>query len=333
MRFMKVFLLSLGLVSLLIGCDGSGSSSDSSGDAPVTVSVTADYTGTSSSVDTEGRSRVPRPYFSTCLTSSYESAGVVAGLDCDSDGGVVAYESPTEFTVAIKRLSLVKTDNTKVDLIADTGTLAESEVINLANPVTLDISTIPQGTYKSLYTEFYYYDLTMELYDTADAKIRIYVSDDDFPAEGNLGNHQGDVKLDDDGDGNYDFVRAGALWQTGFLDTVRPAEIGGAAPDDSETGHDRGLYGDEGIWDTEEFMQGADQDIFLEYTSFDSNVTVGSTGGTITITFDLVDTWFYEDFNDNGKFEPCVATQSNEACSAVAEWTPVAPGVNFSFTE
>jgi len=334
------FLVLIAACSLaLYACGGGGGSSSSSlpadsdsTDAPVDVTVTADYSDSSFSGDDDSRSYISRPYYTFCLTSSYDIAGVVAGSDCDSDGGVVAYETPSDFSIAIKRLSLVKSDNTKVDLIADTGTLAESEVLDLSNPVTLDVSSIPQGTYTRLYAEFYYYDMTMELYDSAAEKIRLYLSDDDFPSEGSLGNHQGDVKLDD-GSGNFGFVPAGDLWITALTDAIRPADIGGAASDDSETGHDRGLYGNDNLWNQDDFMQGADQDIFVVDQSFGAAVTVGSLGGSITISFDLIDTWFYEDFNSNGKFEPCVATQPNEACAAGSEWTPLFPGINFSFAE
>jgi len=317
-------------ITLLIAACGGGSSSGGTDtptvnegeNAAVTVTMQADY-GSDAVAE---RSSVPS-LMTACMGTVTDSPGYVAGTDCDSDGGVVAYLDPSGFKVAIKRLSLIKDDDTYVDLIADTGRLVDSVVVDLSSPVQLDVSELPQGVYTSYYAEFYYYDLTMDIYGEEE-ELRIFVSDDDFLSEGNVGNHQGDVKLLDSSD-NFGFVRAGAMWIDGLLDYVRPAEIGGAAGADPETNHDRGLYGDNGLWNSTAFMQGTDQDIFVATQT--GGFTITSDGGEVTITFDLDDTWFFEDFDNDGEFEPCNDDTGDEACSDGAEWTPVFPGVAVSF--
>lgn len=312
-------------VMFLTACGGGGSSSNDQApvvitgdDAAVTIMMRADYG--------DGRSSVPS-VLTECTSALYDSDGYVAGTDCDSDGGVVAYLDPTGFKVALKRLALVMSDSTYVDLIADTGTLADSVVLDLANPVQLDVSSIPQGTYTSFYVEFYYYDLAMGLYGET-KEMRIYLSDDDFPAEGNLGNHQGDLRMKD-ASNVFGFVFPGVAWTDANLVYTRPGGVIGASTPDPETGHYRGLYGNDDLWNAAPFMQGADKDIFAVQDILNmTGVTVGSTGGTMTVTFDLTESWFFEDFNANGLFEPCI-NDSAEGCGG--EWTPVFPGINFSF--
>jgi len=327
-----IILIIIASISLLITACGGGSSSGTTDtptvnegeNAAVTVTMEAEYGSDSVS---DSRSMVPS-VLTTCFDTTTDGAGYVPGIDCDSDGGVVAYLDPSNFKVAIKRLAFVMSDNTYVDLIPDTGILSDSVVVDLANPVTLDISEIPQGTYNSFYAELYYYEITMNIYGV-EQQVRVYLSDDDFASEGSLGNHQGDIKLMDSSD-TFKFVHAGSMWQDGLLDTVRPSVMGGASTADPETGHDRGLYGTDELWNTDPlFMQGADQDIFIANETLSmTGITVGSEGTSVTITFDMNDTWFFEDFNANGDFEPCIGL---EACAGGAEWTPVFPGINFTF--
>jgi len=325
MRIGRLLLMLAVSTVLLSACGGGGSSSTAApavddGNAPVTITMEADYG--------QGRSIIPT-LMTVCTDTTSDGPGFVAGTDCDGDGGVVAYADPSSFKVAIKRLALVMNDSTMVDLIADTGTLADSVVVDLDSPVQLAVSEIPQGTYTAFYAEFYYYDITMPLY-SANQLLRVYLSDDDFPAEGSLGNHQGDIKLLDGSD-VFGFVHAGVAWQDGLLDYVRPAVMGGASTADAETGHDRGLYGNDELWNGSAFMQGADQDIFVANDIISmTGVTIGSGGKDITISFDLADTWFFEDYNSNGIFEPCI-NDSEEGCGG--EWTPVFPGISFSFSD
>lgn len=322
----KIRLLALAVLSaaFLYSCGGGGSSSGGSStvvegeNTDVTVTMQADYG--------DARSIIPIYFDETdCADGAdSDSPGFEAGTDCDGDSGEVAYLTPTGFKVAIKRLALVMSDETLVDLIADTGTLAASQVIDLENPVLLDISEIPQGSYTGYYAEFYYYDMTMGLYDADDAQLRIYLSDDDFADEGSLGHHQGDIMLRDSSDA-YQFVPGGMEWIEANLMAARGSTVG-ASGADPDTGHLRGLYGDADLWDNN---PGAEDDIFVANDILSmTGVSVGSGGGEITITFDLTNTWYFEDFNSNGQFDPCTGI---EACDDDSEWSPIFPGVNFDF--
>lgn len=349
MKLFNVFMVAL-LLSFY-GCGGGGSSSDDSDSggtggaptdsskAPVSVKVQANY-GSSS----KGRSAIPI-IFNSCNNPNAKTDSITyaEGLDCDKDGGVIKYIDPSSFSIAIKRLAFKTSKGEMIDLIADKGSLKDSEVLNLQHPVELSVDSVPVADYTSVYAEFYYYDLTMKLY-SSDKQIRIYLSDDNFPSEGNLGHHQGDVLLLADAPsqsgvkaGEYGFVLPGQQWISQLLVPKRSGDfngdgnanefIKGASSADSETGHERGLYGDDTMWNASNFKQGANQDIFI-LDSILPEIKVEPTGGTFTISFDLNDTWFFEDFNGNGVFEPCIA---DEACADGSEWTPVLPGVSVDF--
>jgi hypothetical protein len=347
---MKIFKILIPVLSLaLYACGGGGGSSDTpqdSGDAtvnaPVTVNVQADY----GDGRIAGRSYVT--FYSPICPSpapSTDSEGFAEGLDCDNDARLIKYVDPSSFSVAIKRLAFRKSDNSLVDLIADTGTLAQSQVLDLSNPVELNVSTLPSGEYTGVYAEFYYYDLTMPVDTNDNAQVRIFLSDDDFPAEGNLGHHQGDVQLLATADspfgvqaGEFGFVLPGYRWINNNLASVRASDIDndgnldhieGASTPDPETGHRRGLYGNDDLWNMEQFNQGDSQDIFILDQQSPASINVGSEGGVATITFDLTKTWFFEDSNGNGRFEPCI--DNDEACTNNSEWTPVFPGIGVSF--
>lgn len=249
------------------------------------------------------------------------------GLDCDGDGGVVSYVTPATFKIALKRLSFVQDAGATIDIVADTGTLAASQVHDLTNQVTLAASTLPAGTYAVYEAEIYYVELTMPLYDPFSVQtIRVYLSDDDFPEEGNGGHHQGDITLIGDGGGELGFVGAGELWQLDLLHAVRDT-INGAGGTDSETGHLRGLFGDQRFWDRAESMQGGNRDIFVWREPL--GLTVEAVDATVTFSFNVQDTWFFEDFDNNQRFNPCDNT--SDACAEGAAWAPLfnAPEVLF----
>ena len=92
--------------------------------------------------------------------------------------------------------------------------------------------------------EIYYYDIKMELNGSGNSEdLRIYLSDDDFSAEGSLGHHQGDVQMLAGADSNYGvtaseygFVQAGLEWIDNNLTASRdnPSTIRGASTDDTE---------------------------------------------------------------------------------------------------
>lgn len=240
--------------------------------------------------------------------------------DCDGDGGIIRYITPSVYKVAFKRLAFENADGDLVDVIADTGTLANAEVLDLTTAIMLTDLELPVGEYPDYYAEIYYHELTMPLYDPDNpATIRVYVSDDDFPAEGNLGHHQGDITLVDDNGNELGFVPAGELWQTGFLVAERGI-INGAGGTDSQTGHLRGLYGNLDLWDRPDAMQGASQDIFILEGELDLTLVADSDETTVTFTFNVQDAWFFEDFDNDQWFNPC-ENGNQDGCGG--EWSPV----------
>ena len=252
------------------------------------------------------------------LVSGGDFPGLQSGLDCDGNGGVVRYVTPLGFKVALKSLVFVDSNGNAIDIVADTGTLAQAQVLDLTQVVTLPLQNLAAGFYPPYRAEIYYYELTMPLYDANDPKIlRIYASDDDFPAEGALGHHQGDITLIDSAGAELGFVDAGALWQIAALLQTR-GTVNGAGGTDSETGHLRGLYGDANLWNDTTQMQGSAQDIFLIERGL--NLTVGQTDQAITLSFNVKDAWFYEDFDNNQLFNPC-ENGTQDGCGGA--WSPV----------
>ncbi|MFQ5423169.1 MAG: hypothetical protein ACE5F9_04235 [Phycisphaerae bacterium] len=252
------------------------------------------------------------------LVSVSDFPGLQSGLDCDGNGGAVRYVTPLEFKVALKTLAFVDSNGNAIDIVADTGTLAQAQVLDLTQVVTLPSQSLPAGFYPLYRAEIYYYELTMPLYDANNPKtLRVYASDDDFPAEGSLGHHQGDITLIDSAGAELGFVDAGALWQTAALLQTR-GTVNGASGTDSETGHLRGLYGDASLWNDAAQMQGAARDIFL--LEGELNLTVGQTNQAITFSFNVKDAWFYEDFDANQLFNPC-ENGTQDGCGGA--WSPV----------
>jgi len=121
--------------------------------------------------------------------------------------------------------------------------------------------------------EFYYYELAMTMNDPAtDQNLRIYLSDDDFPAEGNGGHHQGDITLVSDAGVELGWATGCASWDGAGAQPSRDG-IDGAGGVDPETGHSRGMYGDTELWNQTDFMQGADQDIFFLSAPIDLDIS------------------------------------------------------------
>ena len=248
-----------------------------------------------------------------------------SGLDCDGDGGVVSYVTPSTYKIALKSLSFVQDSGATIDIVADTGTLAASQVLDLTFQVTLAANALPAGSYPEYEAEIYYVELTMPLYDPSVLQtIRLYLSDDDFPEEGNRGHHQGDITLISDSGGELGFVSE--LWQPEFLHAIRE-DINGAGGTDAETGHLRGLFGDQQFWDRAESMQGSNRDIFVWREPL--GLIVEAVDATVTFSFNVQDTWFFEDFDNNQRFNPCDNT--SDACAEGAAWAPLfnAPEVLF----
>jgi hypothetical protein len=256
-----------------------------------------------------------------------DGPNLVAGLDCDGNGGFTAYLTPQSFKVAIKRLSFVKSDGAHVDFVPDQGMLSQALIYDLTSQVTISQLAISAGTYSTFQAELYYYEIKMPLNSspTITQNIRVYLSDDDYPAEGNLGHHQGDITFIDDSGVEIGWVVPGDVWTVASLQTdttlvSRPGDT------DPETGHQRGPFGDSSLWDQAAFAQGSDRDIYL------ISAPLGPTGltvsadvtKTVTFSFSVKDSWFWEDFDADGRFDPCEAGLSSvEACAAGSKWAPI----------
>ena len=119
-----VYLISLISILMLTACADSGSDDSSSSgsgggagaDADVTMKLAADYGGSSASIIGNlkaGNSGVLSSssasltsVLSACIgNETTDGEGYASGLDCDGDGGTVAYTTPTQFKVAIRKLS------------------------------------------------------------------------------------------------------------------------------------------------------------------------------------------------------------------------------------
>jgi hypothetical protein len=260
----------------------------------------------------------------SCPTPAPSNDGPIfaAGLDCDRDGGAVSYLTPSVFRVAVKRLGFVMEDGSRTDLIADSGTLATAQVVDLTTTFTLPEKTLPAGNYSHAELELYFFELQMPINNADEVVgIRIYLSDDDFPAEGNLGHHQGDITFVDRISGQeLGFVKPGEIWKATNLSPTRTME---SASVDPQTGHHRGLFGDPTLWDATPFMQGPSRDVFAYQMSLGLQIPA-SGNPTVTISFPVKDSWYWEDFDGDGKLGPCLGTPPNsDACMAGAEWAPL----------
>lgn len=264
-----------------------------------------------------------------------DSNAFAAGVDCDEDGGIVAFATPTEYKVAVKRVALVRDDDTLFDIIADTGTLAASEVLDFdtvnatQNVVDIDAADLEAGTYTGIYVEIYYYQMTFPVAQV-ERNVRIYMSDDDFTDEGDLGHHQGDITFVDAND-----LELGWVSPDWLIDTLLPTRVGqgGAGGTDEQTGHERGFFGDTTLWNGEDFNQGIDQDIFFTTLFFHTPFTIADPAAltnliTVQINFLVGDAFYYEDFTPQGTgFYP---DTGGEATGENAEWAPLAPTISVS---
>lgn len=308
---------------ILAGCGGGGGGTSTP--TPVTKSVNvnakANFQTSVFRVSTNQLLRETMAMIDTCPVPapSLDSSGYNSGLDCDGDGGLIRYVTPSSFKVAFKKLTFVKSDGTEVDIIADKGTLANSTVYDLTSEINIATKNLSVGTYPSFKGEIYYYEIKMAINNPSVVQsLRVYLSDDDFAQEGSLGHHQGDITFIDNDGNELGWVPAAEQWTQGNLLASR-GSINGAGGTDPETGHLRGLFGNTDLWNQADFMQGNSKDIYI--FEGELNLTVSDTDKIVTLTFDLKDSWFYEDFDNNQLFNPCDGT--NDACAVNAEWAPI----------
>jgi len=307
----------------MYSCGGGGSSGTSaSGTARAAVTMKADFTV--AGAPQLKSFRTSAPHLTTCpsTTPTMDGPEYVAGLDCDNDTGFTAFLTPQTFKVAIKRLSFVKSDGS-VDVVPDSGTLIQSTVFDITSQITISDLTLTEGLYTSVEAEIYYYEITMPINSspTITQSIRVYLSDDDFPAEGSLGHHQGDITLLDQNGVELGWVGVAVPWTQAGLQTD-PALVTRPGGTDAETGHQRGLFGNGDLWDQTSFQQGSSRDVFLISVPLGLTLTANLTR-TVSFTFNVKDSWFWEDFDNDGNFNPCETVNAHDACASYAEWAPI----------
>jgi len=319
--------------------DGTTDDDDTSGnddattdqEAKLTVKMQADFSTAAlvSDADNGGEQSGQTARDGDCPDppATQDYPGLSAGADCDGDEAVVQYITPTRFVVACKRLALVAADGHTEEIIPDTGRLADAEVLDLTAPITLAEMTIPAANYVAVEAELYYYELVMPLNDPpADQGLRLFLSDDDFPSEGDVGHHQGDITLIDAEGSELGFVVEGAPWTVDSLSPVHQ-DLVYAGSTDPETGHRRGPFGDTTLWDSEPFMQGSTQDVFIVEIGINLDLTATVSDAALTVVFNVADSWFYEDYEGDGHFAPCGDGQGNpgDACFDGGAWAPLFP--------
>jgi hypothetical protein len=302
--------LALGIV-LLAGCEAE----TPSGPVHLTVKARADFGEVPAALTAAVQSALEAACPSNALTE--DTPQYAAGLDCDGDGAPIAYLTPAEYRVAFKRVTFVHDTDGPVDVVPDAGTLAASDIADITQEITIADMDVPAGRYVRFEVELYFFEMLLEG-GPEPLRVRVYLSDDDFPAEGSLGHHQGDITLVDEDGNELGWVAPGQTWDAEHLLADRGDTQGGGGID-AETGHRRGLYGDGSLWNQTRFNQGPDQDIYVIETPIDG--TLASDATTITFVFDVSDTWFFEDFDQDGAFRPCDG--SNEACAVGAAWGPL----------
>ena len=347
----KIFCLT---ALLLIGaCSSSTSTDDGNGasiDGPDSLdfSVSADFEPSATTSLTADLSKTATGQCEDLDSPITREEPVLEdGLDCDGDGGIVAHVTPSQYSIAFKKIVLVPEDvagedAASIDILADTGTLTDSEVIDFtsADPSEtllegFDITAM-NGSYSGVEVEIYYIQMTFSVAGV-ETPVRIYMSDDDFEAEGNLGHHQGDITLI--GEDGTELGWVDETWLAANLAQTRGEEQNGAGGLDGFSGHVRGFFGDETFWNTVDTTQSATQDIFTTTLDFDSVLDfslahAGATGVFATLGFSVADTFFYEDCEPQNTevfpgFFPDTGGEATEEC---AEWAPLAPTIAAGFS-
>ena len=249
-----------------------------------------------------------------------------AGLDCDGDGGTVAFETPRKFKVAFKSLALVNQAGEKKYII-NKSDLNESVVFDISDPKILGDLTIAQGTYTSVYAEIYYYWLDMKMYSANEyTQFRVYMSDDNR-AHATEGHHQGDVTLTDANNTELGWLSPGGKWKLNEEIAVR-AEPNDpniplyASTKDADTNRQRGPFGDNTLWDTESLNP---NDVFTITQSI-SNLVI-TKESKVKITFNVKNNWYWEDYNGDNIFgaaeHKSADTNITEAADINATWAPI----------
>lgn len=342
--FVLVFGLACGsssTTSTSSGGDGESGGGETGGGTAQTglqLTTAADFSASASAAIAASVVKETTAQCSDLADLTMDDPSLANGLDCDGDGGVVAHVTPTEYALAFKSATLKSADGIAahdIVLLADTATLADSEVVDFTEDastesiVTVDPADLEAGTFSGIEVELYYFQMTFPVAGVAQ-NVRTYMSDDDFSAEGNLGHHQGDISFIDDNGVELGWVDD--TWLVNNLDTTRGEAQNGAGRVDSETGHDRGFFGNEDFWNGAAQMQGANQDVFVMSMPFDEALAIPDPATisdltVITVTFSVADTFFYEDFApiNTAEYPGFYPAAGGEAASEDASWAPLTP--------
>lgn len=265
-------------------------------------------------------------FVTTCPNSDSDQPYYAAGLDCDGDNGVVAFETPRKFKVAFKSLALVNQAGDKKYLF-NKATLAESVVFDISEPKILGDLIIPQGVYTKIEAEIYYYWLDMQMYNEGEyTQFRVYMSDDN-PTHATAGHHQGDVTLTDVNNVEQGWLDAGGLWKAANSIATRVEPLDPDAPlyaatKDPDTNRQRGPFGTSTLWDDNSANP---NDIYTMSQPISSlNLTKES---KIKLTFNVKNNWYWEDYNGDGIFGAAMHKNSEnnitEAADGNATWAPL----------
>jgi hypothetical protein len=259
---------------------------------------------------------------------SEDQPNYMAGLDCDGDGGVVAFETPRSFKVAFKSMGLVNQAGEKLYLF-NKPTLQDSIVFDITNPKDLGEMTIPQGTYTHVFAELYYYWLDMQMYNQGQyTQFRVYMSDDNR-THATAGHHQGDVTITDINNTEVGFLSPGGKWLESQAVPNRDNNAQYASTDDPDTSRKRGPYGNDTLWNNEALNP---NDVFTVSQAINLNLTKES---RFRMTFKVKDNWYWEDYNGDGIFGPSEHnnTTITEAADANATWSPLLGFPDISIVE
>ncbi|MGL1886644.1 MAG: hypothetical protein OCD76_09030 [Reichenbachiella sp.] len=281
------------------------------GQITLTLSMEADF----------GAALVQKAVAAVCIGTE-DHPGVTAGLDCDSDGGVVTFSTPSQFRGAFGDVYVYNTTDT-LSLLPKLGILTDAEIVNLNQTIVVAEILADRKPYTDIYVEVYYLDMKIPLNASGEEQwIRIYMSDDDFAHHMTTGHHQGDIILLDSLGNEQGWVAGCAPWTLANVSTTRSTDHEGAGGIDSQTGHGRGFFGDEALWNQNTFMQGSTQDVYFTRAPISLNLTTG-TEANITISFPIENTWYFEDFDANGVFSP--GGNDIEMCTEGSTWAPLIP--------
>ncbi|MBI2342544.1 MAG: hypothetical protein HYY43_03500 [Deltaproteobacteria bacterium] len=360
----KIAWLALFLGSALCtNCGGSSTTASQTTTTGIALTAAADFSASAAASISKGLAKTTTGVCADLPDLSMDDPILTDGLDCDGDLGKVAHVTPTKYAIAFKRVTLVNGDSNSanIDLVADTGTLANSETVDFTEAdasesvITIEPGDLTAGTYTGIEAEIYYFQMTFPVAGVTQ-NVRIYMSDDDFTAEAadrtGLGpHHQGDITFISDEGVELGWVDD--TWLTENLAITREnaadSPQNGVAGMDAETSHWRGFFGNGVFWNAEALNQGASQDVYVYGVDFDTALIIPDPTTitdltTITVTFSVADTFYYEDCpaygdgtTDFSGFFPgadggdaggggCAGPQAAES-----EWAPATPTATIAY--